>query len=203
MGINLLHRKERLIITTIDIINDLGIQKLTTREIAKRQDVSEATIFRHFQNKNELLLAVLDYFTQFDGDILQSIKLLELKPLEALKYVVLSYAEYYENYPAITSILQIFDVFRYEPGLMDKILDIQTSRTMMLRQLVTAAIDSSDIRNDTDSDMLAIMISGLIREQCLNWRLNRYVFSLRERIQDSLELLINAFRTDQNEVLIG
>ena len=72
---NILHRKILLIITTIDIIDELGIQGLSTREIAKRQGVSEATIFRHYKNKNELLLAVLDYFSQFDEDIFQSTRI--------------------------------------------------------------------------------------------------------------------------------
>ncbi|MDD4730008.1 MAG: NAD(+)--rifampin ADP-ribosyltransferase [Dysgonamonadaceae bacterium] len=57
----MLHRKERLIRTAIEIVDEIGIQGLTTKEIAKRQDVSEATLFRHFASKNELLKAVLDY----------------------------------------------------------------------------------------------------------------------------------------------
>ena len=51
MGDNILHRKEQLILTAIEIIDEIGIQRLTTREIAKRQQISEATIFRHFKIK--------------------------------------------------------------------------------------------------------------------------------------------------------
>ncbi len=193
MGINLLHRKERLILTTIDIIDDIGIHKLTTREIAKRQDVSEATIFRHFQNKNQLLLAVLDYFTQYDEDIILSVKLRGLKPMEALQYLVVAFAEYYENYPAITSILQLFEVLRYEPELMNRIKEIQENRTSMIKELIDAAIDSEEISKETDSGMLALIISGLIREQCLHWRIHQYGFSLRERIEATLNMLLDAF----------
>jgi len=201
MGINVLHRKERLIITTIDIIDELGIQKLTTREIARRQDVSEATIFRHFKNKNELLLTVLEYFTQFDEDILQSIHLRDSKPLEALRYFIISYSEYYENYPAITSILQIFDVLRYEPELSQKINEIQYSRTNTLKELVEAAIDTGEICKGTDSGILAVMISGLTRELCFNWRLSHFAFSLKESTKAALELLLVAFCTNAKECL--
>jgi AcrR family transcriptional regulator len=95
MGLSLLHRKEYLVLTAIDIIDELGIQGLTTREIAKRQNVSEATIFRHYKNKNDLLLAVLDYYKQFDTDIFQSIQLTQIKPMDAIRYYVMEYAEYY------------------------------------------------------------------------------------------------------------
>lgn len=196
MGINLLHRKERLILTTIDIIDELGIQKLTTREIAKRQEVSEATIFRHFQNKNELLLGVLNYFTQYDQDIVESVTLKELDPLLALQYMIVAFAEYYENYPAITSILMLFDVFRYEPDLAVRIKEIQDSRTAAIKEYIDQAIDAGEIKMDMDSNLLAIIISGMVREQTLNWRLQNTGFSLRERVEIMLGMILEAFRID-------
>jgi AcrR family transcriptional regulator len=113
MGLRVLDRKEQLTLTAIEIIDELGIQNLTTRQIAQRQDISEATLFRHFKNKKELLASVLDYFVQFDTDILQSTKLHNLRPTQALIYLITSYAEYYENYPAISSILQIYNFLLY------------------------------------------------------------------------------------------
>jgi len=194
MGISLLHRKDQLILTTIDIIDELGIQKLTTREIAKRQEVSEATLFRHFKNKNELLIAVLEYFIQYDEDILQSAKMLKLKPTEALKFLMNSYAEYYENYPAITAITQIFDVLRYEEELSEKVKDIQKKRTAILSQLMKAAQNAGEFTKNVDSELVAVMISGSFRELCFNWRLEQGKFSLREKAILSLEMILNAFQ---------
>lgn len=194
MGISLLHRKEQLIITAIDIIDELGIQKLTTREIAKRQNVSEATLFRHFKNKNQLLIAVLDYFIQFDGDILQSIKMKQLNVVDTLSFLAKSYAEYYENYPAITSILQIFDVLRYDEELSGKVMEIQQSRTVALRQLIDHAQNKGELRRNTDCELMAIMVYGCFREICLNWRFENYQFSLRERTQATLDILLRAFQ---------
>jgi AcrR family transcriptional regulator len=191
MGIDLLPRKEQLILTTIDIINDLGIQKLTTREIAKRQNISEATIFRHFNSKNELLSSTLDYFVQFDKDILQTARLRKLKPLQALLFFGVSLAEYYENYPAITAILHLFDVMRYESELADKVLEIQNGRVAVLHQLVEEAVKEEEIGQDIDSEMLAIVILGAFKELCLNWRLSWFTFSLRERTQVMLEKMLN------------
>jgi AcrR family transcriptional regulator len=194
MGISLLHRKEYLVLTTIDIIEELGIQGLTTREIAKRQNVSEATIFRHYKNKNEFLLAVLDYYIQFDTDIFQSIRMTNLTPMDAIRYYVMEYAEYYQNYPAITAITQIYDVLRYAPELEQKIKEIQQNRTKMLQELIDVAKGAEDIPEEYDSRMIAVMILGFIREICLNWRLEQYNFSFRERTRASLDLFLKAFQ---------
>jgi len=80
MGIALLRRREGIIIYTVETLNEVGLQNLSTKLIAKCEGVSEGTLFRHFKNKTEIMIAVIDHF-------------------------VSAYAEYYENYPAITSVV--------------------------------------------------------------------------------------------------
>lgn len=191
---NILHRRDKLIITTIEIIDELGIQGLSTREIAKRQGVSEATLFRHYKNKNELLIAVLDYFSQFDEDLFYSTKLKGLSPKEAINYLIRATVEYYENYPAITSILQITDVLRYESDLSDKVNQIFDSRIKIMKELIKDAQLCGEIRSDADSENLSVLISGLCREMCLKWRLENMKFSLREKTLSALDMLLDVFR---------
>jgi AcrR family transcriptional regulator len=193
MGSGLLHRKDYLILTSIDIIEELGLQGFTTREIAKRQNVSEATIFRHYKNKNELLLAVLDYYIKFDSDIFQSVQVSDRKSIDAIKYYVMEHAENYQNYPAITAFTQLYDVLRYDPELVGKVYEIQQNRTDMLKSLIEAAQKAGDIQENLNSKMLAVMVLGFIRENCLNWRLAKYSFSLRDEIKKSLDTFLNAF----------
>ena len=189
-----LHRKDRLLITTVEIIDELGIQGLSTREIAKRQGVSEATLFRHYKSKNELLIAVLDYFSQFDGDIFNSTKLKSLRPTEAIYYFIGATAEYYENYPAITSIMQLMDVLRYEAELSDKVNEIYENRISIIKQLIIDAQLSGEIRSDIDSENLSVMISGFCREICLKWRLEDRKFSLKQRTLSALDIFLALFK---------
>lgn len=190
---SILHRKDRLIIVAIEIIDELGIQGLSTREIAKRQDVSEATLFRHFKSKNDLLIAVLDYFSQFDADLILSTKLKGLNPKEAITYLISSTVEYYENYPAITAILQILDVLRYEAELSDRVKSIINNRIDYLKQMIEEAQGASQIRPGTDSECLAYLISGTLREMCLIWRINGQNFPLKEKTLTGLNMLLDSF----------
>jgi AcrR family transcriptional regulator len=191
---DLIHRKDKLIIAAIDILDELGIQGLSTREIARREGVSEATLFRHFQNKNDLLATVLDFFSQFDNDIYQSIRIKQFSPCEAIFYILSSVAEYYENYPAITSILQSFDILSNVPELTEKIKSIFKKRTDVLKQLVDEAKSIGEIRFDIDSENLACVISGFFREICLKWRLENYQFSFKEKTLSTLKMLLDTVR---------
>ncbi|WFR59656.1 TetR/AcrR family transcriptional regulator [Anaerocolumna sp. AGMB13025] len=193
---NILHRKERLIITTIEIIDELGIQKLSTREIARRQGISEATLFRHFKSKNELLFTVLDFYSQFDEDIFQSTKFRDMDAKDKLLFFINSYAEYYENYPAITSIMQILDVLRYEPELAEKVINIQNNRMEFLIQLIEEAKNVKEINPDAESGQIADIILGICREVCLRWRITGRKFSLKSQIMSTLNLALKAFIGD-------
>jgi len=190
----ILPRKERLIITAIEVIDELGIQALSTREIAKRQGISEAALFRHFKSKNELLIAVLDHFSKFDNDIFQSAKLKNLSPKESIIYFIKKTVEYYENYPAITSIMQVFDVLRYDVELCDKVRKILDNQTTMIRDLVEGAKNKGEIRIDTDCAILALIIMGSFREICLKWRFSNHEFSLKEVTLSALEMILKAFQ---------
>jgi AcrR family transcriptional regulator len=51
--------RERLIDTTARIIQEKGLAAVTTKEVAERADVAEATIYRHFADKTDLVLTAL------------------------------------------------------------------------------------------------------------------------------------------------
>lgn len=193
MGSTLLHRKDLLIISTIEVINDVGIQNLSTREIAKRQGVSEATLFRHYKSKNNLLDAVLDYFANFDNDLFETVVIKKLNAKDALTFVIKSYAEYYENYPPITSIFLSLEALRYVPELNEKVKQIYNNRIQFICNLVQEAIDAGIISHDIDSKILTDIIMGTFHEECRRWRTSGYNFSLKENIMLAIESIIGAF----------
>ncbi|MBE9033437.1 TetR family transcriptional regulator [filamentous cyanobacterium LEGE 11480] len=51
--------KARLIDAALELFIDRGITDTTTKAIAERAEVNEVTLFRHFGNKNGLLIAIL------------------------------------------------------------------------------------------------------------------------------------------------
>jgi len=188
-----LHRRDSLINTTIDILDDLGIQGLSTREIAKREGISEATLFRHYKNKNDLLVAVLDYFSKFDEDLFHSVKLMNLNSYAAIRFYIGSSVEYYENYPALTSIMQLLYAFRYEKDLTDKVNEILSNRYNFIKNLINEGKDKGEILDVSQSDKLTDLICGVVLEICLRWRCSGCKFSLKQQTIVTLDLVFNAY----------
>lgn len=186
-------RKDHIIFTTIEVMNEQGVQAVSTREIAKREGVSEGAIFKHFPKKSDLILAVLDYFSQYDQEIFQSSTLRNQSPREAIRYIVEIYATYYHNYPEITVIGQSFDEISKNPDLKDCIDKIRKNRINHLITLIDEAKKEKEISENFDSETLADIIMGSFNEICLKWRLDQYNFSLKDRCIHAINMILSVF----------
>jgi len=197
LATKLLHRKESVILTTIEIIDELGIQGLSTREIARRQGISEGTLFRHFKTKNDIILDVLDYFSKYDADIFQTVEMKKLGAKDAINFVVDSYVSYYENYPAITAVTQIYEVLFREPDFAEKINKILAGRSSFFQQVIKAGQLSGEFRPDIDAEAMADVIDGTCTVICLRWRMNDCGFPLRETTMAALQMILKVFSPDK------
>ncbi|MBW4665673.1 MAG: TetR family transcriptional regulator [Chroococcus sp. CMT-3BRIN-NPC107] len=65
--------RQRLIESALKLFTSLGVTETTTKAVAELAQVNEVTLFRHFGNKQGLLLAVLEESTAFSqpGELLQ------------------------------------------------------------------------------------------------------------------------------------
>ncbi|MBW1660150.1 MAG: helix-turn-helix transcriptional regulator [Deltaproteobacteria bacterium] len=52
-------RKEQIIQTCMEIFSENGIQGLTMKAIADRVHITEPAIYRHFRNKEAVLVAMI------------------------------------------------------------------------------------------------------------------------------------------------
>lgn len=199
--IQFLHRKESVILTAIEIIDELGIQGLSTREIAKRQGISEGTLFRHFHSKNEIILAVLEYFSQYDADIFESVRLKGLQAKAAIIFLVDTYVTYYENYPAITAVIQIYGVLASEPDFAAKMRNIRFGRLHFLRDVIERGQKDGELKASVACSILADIIAGTFLKICMDWRMSGHKFSLREKTLAAIMVVLDVFGQEKVDEL--
>ena len=81
-----LTRKHSIIVSALEIIDRLGINGLSLRELAKSQGIVEGALYKHFKNKEEILLAVLDYYSRHDSKIMNTIINSSMTPKEGIMF---------------------------------------------------------------------------------------------------------------------
>lgn len=186
-------RKDSIILTTIEIIDELGFQNLTTKEICKRQEFVEGSLYRHFKSKDEILIGVLNYYIKYDKEIKQTIEMKSFTSKEAIYYYITRFAEFYENYPAMTAILNSYEVLRNEEGVAHKITEIYEFHTMLMVNLIEQGIRSGQFLPTTDSESLSDIIIGTYSAITLRWRMQKFNFNLKERLLKTIDMILKAY----------
>lgn len=197
MKSSFLERKDRIILTTIDVMNEFGFHSVSTKEIAAREQITEAAVFKHFPKKNDLFLAVLDYYSKYDSDIYESIKIKKMSPIEAIIYYEDIYSSYYQSYPAITSVTASLNEMMYNSELAEKVHEIINTRINFMKEFVSRAQENGDITNSVNSDILVDIFIGTRSSIYSNWRMANYCFSLKEKSYQALMTLLDAFKTEK------
>lgn len=80
-------RQKQILESALKVFTEKGYNGATTQEIAKAADISEVTLFRHFNSKQEIFMKGIEPII-FDT-LKDSIKISkELTPIEQLKYIL-------------------------------------------------------------------------------------------------------------------
>jgi AcrR family transcriptional regulator len=95
--------KKRILEKALHLFNTQGFEKTTTKTIAEHANISEATIFKYFQTKKNLLLQSIIHFLSDHDRIVQSILDIiethqEQSIKEILKLIVYDRKEFFNTY---------------------------------------------------------------------------------------------------------
>jgi len=131
-------RRRRLIEATVEVLGEVGADRLTMDMVAERADAATRTIYNYFPARQDLLSAVQAELLQAFRDTLQ----LEIpetgEPAERLRQFVAVLFDMYERQGAALTTLLEFD----EPGVRAQVRDTRAWRRDRLEQILQSASDT-------------------------------------------------------------
>ncbi|WP_411682643.1 TetR/AcrR family transcriptional regulator [Clostridium thailandense] len=187
---NYIKRKEKIIISAIKILDELGIHGLTIRELAKQEGISEPAIYRQFHGKKDILIAIVKRFSEYDNAIKNTIIQHNMSPKEAILYFAEAYATYYHSYPEIASILFSFDLYKYESEIKKEMQDIINDRLAFITEIIKNGQTIKVFDDNIDAKDFAELILGVIWSMTYNWKLEDSNRDLKEHIMRALNWLL-------------
>ncbi len=172
-------RQKIIIDEAINIIHEGGYESLSIRELAKRVKISEPAIYRHFLNKEDIVLGILNRISNFDQDLIASINKKKTTK-EKLDEFICFHFEFLAKNKNMTSVIFAEDIFMQSHILKEKLMQILSHR----QKLIVEIIEKVKIKNkikDIDTNELSKIIVGLIRMTVLEWKLSGFSFSLEKK----------------------
>ena len=186
-------RQQEIISTALDLINEKGIQGLTIKNLSKRLGITEPAIYRHFENKIQILVALLDLLKKNTSEIFES----ELNSDEmAVRKIERLFEKHFKSFaemPSLASVVFSEEIFRNEEKLIGKISEVIEHNNQTLLAILTEGQRNNEIRNDIEAGHLVIFIMGALRLVVKRWQFSGFAFNLEKegvKLIESVKQLI-------------
>ncbi|MBN8705305.1 MAG: TetR/AcrR family transcriptional regulator [Bacteroidetes bacterium] len=187
-------RQKEIINVSLEIIAEGGIQSLTIKNLAKKIGFAESAIYRHYENKIQILLAILEFFRQNSESFFAS-QLNSNEPASVkIEHLFLNHFKKFSTTPSLVAVIFSEEIFRNEVELTDKVKEIMSKNHASLKAIIESGQSKGEIRADIDASHLAFMIMGSLRMFVKQWHMSKYDFNLIDRgteLMNSIKIMIN------------
>ena len=176
---HLSERQKQIISTSIKLIANQGIQTLTIKNIASKIGVSEPAIYRHFDSKKDILIAILDYFEDVTGNIKDQFFNPKLSGMQKLEAFISHRYDIFTGDPDLAKVLFNEDIFLNDELLGMKIMQIMSGHRELLIMAIRQGQSEGSIRSNTGEDQLFYIIIGSMRLLVNRWCHSDFSFHLK------------------------
>ena len=190
-------RQQEIISTALDLINEKGIQGLTIKNLSKKRGITEPAIYRHFENKIQILLALLDLLKKNTSQIFET----ELNSDEtAIRKIERLFEKHFYSFaqmPSLASVVFSEEIFRNEEKLIGKISELIEHNNQTLLSILKEGQQRNEIRTDIDGNHLVIFIMGALRLFVKRWQFSGFSFNLEKEgagLIQSVKLIISTHK---------
>lgn len=188
---NLSDRQKQIIDVSLALIAEKGIQGLTIKNLARKIGFSESAIYRHYENKIEILLAILDYFQETTNQMLEQEGSITSSTMETMLLIFQRQFQTFSNSTTLVSVIFSEELFRNEKLLFRKVSEIMNSTSEKLTKIIRTGQEKGEIRTDIEASYLSIILIGSLQLFVKQWHMANYSFDLVNKGKE----LTNAIHT--------
>ena len=171
-------RQQEIIESAGKLLMEKGIKGLTTKNLAQEMEFSESALYRHFKNKEDIILLLIHFLSENINLRFETILKAENNAEEKFLALFLSQFQFFKKNPH-------FIVIVLSDGLMDNSEDIKKSIKKLietnfaaLKKIMTDGQESKLFNQEMEADSLVHFAMGTFRLQMLQWKLSNFNFDI-------------------------
>jgi AcrR family transcriptional regulator len=187
-------RKQQIVEVTMDLVAKNGVQSTTTSRIAASAGISEATLYRHFASRREMLLAAMDLVYERVFKVIHSAE--NENALERLRAI----GHYHAGIIADDSEGFVHPLFEFvaappESGLREPLAEHQRAAIASISAIVEEGKKQGLVRRDVDSAQLAWELVAVYWAQDVSYLMGLEEYVDVTRGQQMLERILASIAT--------
>lgn len=182
-------RQKQIIQISIQLIADKGIQGLTIKNISKSIGISEPAIYRHFENKNDIILGIISTMQSAHDDNESESVSDTNETIGKIKFMFLRHTNRFVKNPSLTAIVFSEEIFNNNSILAIPIRALMKKNQSRLITLLENGQASGDIRVDINAEQISLMVIGSFRFLVSKWHIMKFDFDLKVEVNKILNAI--------------
>lgn len=178
MALEMSDRQKQIIEVSLELIAERGIQGLTIKNLAKKIGFSESAIYRHYENKIQILVAILNYFKENTERLFAEELNSDEDAISKINHLFLNQFKVFTQSPSLVAVIFSEELFRNESMLVERVSEIMNNNFNVLIQIIKAGQEKGELRTDVEAEHLAVVVMGALRLFVKQWQISNNSFDL-------------------------
>lgn len=191
---NISPRQFEIIEAAGKLLSTGGISNLTTKNLALEMQFSEAALYRHFKNKSEIVIGMLNYLAiSMDTRIVESLSLID-NPLIKLEVIFIDQFKFFSKNSHFLVAIFSDGLWENNSAIHTAVKGVMAVKKKHLDIIFSEGIDANKFTSKINKDALIHISMGTFRLHMLKWKMDNYNFDLEKTGRKIIFDLINLIK---------
>lgn len=163
--------KDKIVEIAAEIIAQEGLRNFTAKNISQRLNISDAAIFKHFRDMNDIVQSVIKKYTSECLNAITRIVFNESKTIrEKIDEIMDTHIEMLERSRGVVPLL-CFELSRDQNYDNKALINFLESYHDLISVLIHRGIEEGIIKKDINTEEIAFTFLGLLQSRVFIWLL--------------------------------
>lgn len=171
-------RQQEIIESAGKLLMEKGIKGLTTKNLAQKMAFSESALYRHFKNKEDIIVLLLDYLGSNVKERLDIISENNSTSEEKLKQLFSSQFRFFsQNTHFVVAILSE-GLFDESEKINQSIMKVVHYKMQLLTKIIEVGKENNEFKNTIETQEMVHIVMGSFRMMMLKWKFSKFEIDL-------------------------
>lgn len=171
-------RQQEIIASAGKLLMEKGVKGLTTKNLAQEMGFSESALYRHFKNKEDIVVLLLNYLASNMKErldlIFENHNTSEAKLLQLFE----SQFQFFTQNPHFVVAVLSEGLFDESEKINHAIMNIVHYKMQLIAQIIETGKQNNEFTNQISTHDIVHIIIGSFRLMMLKWKLSKFEIDL-------------------------
>jgi len=182
-------RKEAILDEAMKLIIENGLNELTMSKVAQRMEFSEPAMYRHFKNKQDLVISMIQRISGCFAEVFQKFDQDEAPEVFLPKYFE-AQLQYLEKVRGVTLLFLSESAFNHDPAIRQELQKMFRSQTGRVAAYLELAAARDQIRQEVDPAAASLVYMGTVQAIITRYLLSGQTASVFDSSRPALDVFL-------------